>query len=119
MFTQEEIRRLLDIASYGTHKGQISPARTIFNAVLSASPEHSGAKLGLAHNHIAVGEFDQAETLIKSVLEKNNADMEAKCMLGLCYCLADKKDEAKPVLEEVKNSNCISKKLAEELLTNL
>lgn len=119
MFTQEEIRRLLDIASYGTHKGLTVQARNIFESILSDQPEHSGAKLGLAHNHISVGEFEQAETIIKAILDSNPADTDAKCLLGLCYFLSDRKDKAKPILEEVKNSDGASKALAEDLLANM
>lgn len=119
MFTQEEIQRLLDIAHYGSHKGQTSSARKILLAVLAFHPEHSGALLGLAHNHLTVGDFTKAEEILTNILNKNNADMEAKALLGLCYYLSGSKEKAKPLLKEVKNSSSSSKQLAENLLGNI
>lgn len=116
MFNADEIKRLLDIASVGSHKGFGHDARTIFEVILAQNPEHSGAKLGLAHNCITVNEFDKAETLLKEVIAAHAEDFDAKALLGLCYTLAGKKDEAKPFLEEAKNSGCASKELAEALL---
>lgn len=119
MFTENEIRRLLDIAQYGSHTGQIAAARTVFESILAFRPEHSGALLGLAHNHIAVGEYEKAREILNSVLEKNSQDNDAKALLGLSWFLSDDKEQAKPLLEEVKNSDCASKQLAEELLLNM
>lgn len=116
MFNDYEIKRLLDIASAGSHKGFGFDARTIFEVILSQRPEHSGAKLGLAHNYITVNEFDKAETLLKEVIASNNEDYDAKALLGFSYALIGNMVAAKPILEEVKNSDCASKELAEVLL---
>lgn len=116
MFDTDEVKRLLDIASVGSHKGLTAFARTIFEVILAQNPEHSGAELGLAHNYITVNEFEKAETLLKKVVEKNTHDLDAKALLGLCYALTENMAEARPLLEEVKNSDCASKGLAEVLL---
>lgn len=116
MFNADERKRLLDIASVGSHKGFGADARTIFEVILAQNPAHSGAKLGLAHNYITVNEFAKAETLLKEVIANNAGDFDAKALLGLCYALSDRMAEAKPLLEEVKNSSSASKKLAEALL---
>lgn len=119
MFTKEEVQRLLDIANYGSHKGQPAPARKILENILAFYPEHSGALLGLAHNHITVGDYGKAKEILQNIIGKNSTDMEAKALLGLCFILADKKEEAKPLLEEVKNSEAASRTLAKDLLNNL
>lgn len=119
MFTDKEIQRLLDIAQYGSHTGQISAARTVFEAVLAFRPEHSGALLGLAHNHITVGEYEKAREILNSVLERNSRDNDAKALLGLSWFLSGDKEKAKPLLEEAKNGGSASKQLAEELLLNM
>ncbi len=116
MFNAEEIKRLLDIASVGSHKGMSFDARTIFEVILAQNPEHSGAKLGLAHNYITVNEFDKAKELLIDVIAGNAQDLDAKALLGLCYALTDNMTEARPLLEEVKNSDCASKELADILL---
>lgn len=116
MFNAEEIKRLLDIASVGSHKGFGADARTIFEVILAQNPEHSGAKLGLAHNYITVNEFEKAETLLKEVIAKNAQDFDAKALLGLCYALSNRMAEAKPLLEEAINSSSPSKELAAALL---
>lgn len=116
MFNADEIKRLLDIACAGSHKGMSSDARTIFEVILAQKPEHSGAKLGLAHNYITVNEFDKAEALLKEVIAKNDNDFEAKALLGLCYALSGNMTVAKPLFEEVKKSGSPAKELAETLL---
>jgi thioredoxin-like negative regulator of GroEL len=116
MFNADEIKRLLDIACAGSHKGFGADARTIFEVILAQNPHHSGAKLGLAHNYITVNDFENAETLLKEIIAVHAEDFDAKALLGLCYALSNRMADAKPLLEEVINSSCASKELAEALL---
>lgn len=117
MFTQEEIRRLLDIACLGNQKGNILESREIFQSILSFYPEHSGALLGLANNYMAINDFAKAEEILQQVINKNENDIEAKVLLGITYFISDRTEQAKPLLEEVKNSTSPSNVLAEYLLT--
>ncbi len=119
MFSKEETTRLLDIANIGTHKGMTAQARAIYNAVLQFNNTHTGALLGLAFNHITVSQYDEAEKILNAVIAKNSDDMEAKCLLGLNYFLADKKELAKPLLAEAANTESESKALAQDLLAEM
>ena len=116
MFNTDEIKRLLDIACAGSHKGFAADARTIFEVILAQNPEHSGAKLGLAHNYITVNDFEKAEVLLKEIIAAHADDFDAKALLGLCYALNNNMADAVLLLEEAKNSNCASKELAAALL---
>lgn len=118
MFTQKEISRLLEIALLGSHKGYTLQARAIFETILFFQKEHSGAMLGLAHNYLTIGEFEKANQFLHAILKKNEQDIEAKTLLGLSHFLANNKEQAKLLLEEVVNQSS-SKELAQNLLETL
>ena len=117
MFTQEQISRLLDIGNTACHAGAVYEARQIFDGVLALRPENAPALIGKALSHIVVDDFTAAEDLLKDkVLAKDPNHAEAVAMLGLCYLLGGKREEARVELERIKAQDSPAGKLARELL---
>ena len=102
MFTNKDVARLLDIANAGVNKGEIALARTIYAGILAGRPDHAPTLISLALSHIAVGEYDLAEKVLKDdVLAKNPEDADALVYLGLAEKLAGKAEEAAATLARV------------------
>lgn len=102
MLTTQEVSRLLDIANAGINKGEITAARKVYEGILAGRPEHAPALISLALSHIVVGEYEEAETILRTrVLEKNPQDPDAKVYLGLCAYLSGRKDEAAEILKTI------------------
>ena len=119
MLSEYQIRRLLDIANAACHKGNAADARTIYDGILALRPGFIPARIGMALSHIVVNEFDDAEALLKAVLEEHADDADAQAMLGLCYVLAGRSDEAEAVLTPVAEGQEPSAALAASLLESL
>lgn len=120
MLTDSQIVRLLDIANAGCHKGMVMEARTIYEGILAVLPGHAPALIGRALSHIVIGEYGQAETILRSeVLSEKPDDAEGRVMLGLCLFLADKKDEAEEILQPLAEEEHSSAELAKSLLEQI
>ena len=119
MLTDAQITRLLDVANAGCHKGMVTQARTVYAGVLAVRPGHVPALIGQALSHIVISEFDQAEEQLKAILAGNADDFDAQALLGLCLFLADKKDEAREVLEPLQSREGSSAALVASLLEQL
>lgn len=120
MLTDSQIVRLLDIANAGCHKGLVLEARTIYNGVLADRPGHVPALIGQALSHIVIGEYAQAEEILRNqVLSDHPDDADGRAMLGLCLCLADRKDEAKNILEGLADGETGTAELARSLLAQI
>ena len=120
MLTDSQIVRLLDIANAGCHKGMVMEARTIYEGILAVLPGHAPALIGRALSHIVIGEYGQAETILRSeVLSENPDDAEGRVMLGLCLFLADRKDEAEEILQPLAEEEHSSAELAKSLLEQI
>ncbi len=120
MLTDSQITRLLDIANAGCHKGLVLQARAIYDGVLAVRPGHVPALIGQALSHIVIGEYDEAEKLLcDGILSEHPDDADAKAMLGLCLCLADKKEEARAVLSPLVENGGQNAELARSLLENM
>ena len=120
MLTDSQIARLLDIANAGCHKGMVLAARTIYDGVLALRPGHVPALIGQALSHVVIGEYDKAETLLRNgVLADHPDDPDARAMLGLCLSLADKKDEARDILQPLSEENSSASALARSLLEQM
>lgn len=120
MLTDAQIARLLDIANAGCHKGMVLEARTIYDGVLAVRPGHVPALIGQALSHIVIGEYDKAEALLRdSVLAEHPDDADARAMLGLCLSLADRKDEARDILQPLAEEGGSSSELARSLLDQM
>ncbi|WP_346666491.1 tetratricopeptide repeat protein [uncultured Mailhella sp.] len=120
MLTESQITRLLDIANAGCHKGLVLQARAIYDGVLAVRPGHVPALIGQALSHIVIGEYDEAEKLLcDGVLSEHPDDADARAVLGLCLCLADKKEEARAVLSPLAENGGQNAELARSLLENM
>ena len=120
MLTESQITRLLDIANAGCHKGLVLQARAIYDGVLAVRPGHVPALIGQALSHIVIGEYDEAENLLcDGVLSEHPDDADARAVLGLCLCLADKKEEARAVLSPLAENGGQNAELARSLLENM
>ena len=120
MLTESQITRLLDIANAGCHKGLVLQARAIYDGVLAVRPGHVPALIGQALSHIVIGEYDEAEKLLcDGVLSEHPDDADARAVLGLCLCLADKKEEARAVLSPLAENGGQDAELARSLLENM
>lgn len=116
MFTDEQITRLLDIANAGCHKGAVLEARTVYDGVLTMKPGHVPALIGRALSHIVIGEYDEGQTQLRAVLDKNPDDADAAVLMGLCLTFSGKKDEARPFLEKARAAGGGTAELAANLL---
>lgn len=118
MLEDSQITRLMDIANAGCHKGMVVQARTIFNSVLELRPGHVPARIGMAMSHIVVSEFDKAEEILRAVIDESG-DADASAALGLCLTLADRKDEAREVLDPLAEGEGSAAALAASLLEQM
>ncbi len=120
MLTDSQISRLLDIANAGCHKGMVLEARTIYDGVLAVRPGHVPALVGQALSHIVIGEYDEAEKLLRDgILSEHPEDADAAVMLGLCLCLAGKKEEARDVLLPLTDAEGDASSLARSLMEQM
>ncbi|MBO6003231.1 MAG: tetratricopeptide repeat protein [Mailhella sp.] len=119
MLKDEQISCLLDIANAGCHKGFVEEARAIYDGVLAIKPGHVPALIGQALSHIVIGEFSQGEEALLDILAKDPQDAEATAMLGLCFFLEGKKDEAREKLESIGSEHGGASALAAALLEQL
>lgn len=119
MLTDKEIARLLDIANAGLNRGEVAAARRVYEGVLAVHPEHVGAKLGMVLSHIAVGEYEKADALLKALLERLPEDPDVLVYLGLSAALSGRKDEARDFLARVSEGAEGARRLAEELSATL
>ena len=120
MLTDSQISRLLDSANAGCHKGMVLEARTIYDGVLAVRPGHVPALVGQALSHIVIGEYDEAEKLLRDgILSEHPEDADAAVMLGLCLCLAGKKEEARDVLLPLTDAEGDASSLARSLMEQM
>ncbi|WP_294446113.1 tetratricopeptide repeat protein [uncultured Mailhella sp.] len=120
MLTDSQIARLLDIANAGCHKGMVLGARTIYDGVLAVRPGHVPALIGQALSHIVIGEYEEAEKLLRDdILSEHPEDTDARAMLGLCLCLADRKDEAREALRPLTEKDGSASELACSLMEQI
>lgn len=120
MLTQEQIVRLQDIGISACHAGAAYEARIIFDGLLKVRPDNAVALIGKALSHIVVDEFPAAEEILRTqVLAKHPDDPEATAMLGLCFVLSERSDEARVLLGEIATQENTSGQLARDLLAQL
>src|SRR5262245_37319208 len=63
-------------------EGDRSAALALFNAAVAARPEHPGAKTEVATELRELGRLEEAEALLRGVLERNPRQFEALMGLG-------------------------------------
>lgn len=123
MLNDAQTAQLLEISLAGSRMGQVLPARDICAAILAVKPHFVPAHIALAFSHIVVDEFDQARTLLHSVLQDLPEDKDALIMLGLAERLAGNLPEARQALTSVcpehAESNAPQAQVAKALLAHM
>ncbi|MDR2826160.1 MAG: tetratricopeptide repeat protein [Deltaproteobacteria bacterium] len=120
MLEAEDLQLLAEVGFCGVSMGNMLQARKIFNGILLVRPGHKAPLMGLAMSHYMVDEFEQAEEILLEILKADPQFDMAKAHLALTYLLAGRKEEAKPLLEEVKhNGDSMFMAMADELLEKL
>ena len=120
MLTQDQITRLLDIGVSACHSGAVYEARKIFDGLLKQRPGSAPALTGKALSHIVVDDFQEAEEILQQqILAKDPDDAEAKAMLGLCFLLSNRLDEARSILGTITGQGNASGQLARDILAGL
>ena len=116
MLTEHEVKRLLDAANAGLHKGEVAAARTIYEGILAGRPGHAPALISLALSHIAVGECEQAEAILRErVLAANPDDADALAYLGLALSISGRAEEAEAVFASIPEGTA-ARKMASAVL---
>ena len=116
MVEESTLVRLMDIANAACHKGKVFEARTIFDNILVIRPGHVPALIGLALSHIVVDDHAKAEIMLREILAEHEGDADAQAMLGFCLILMKRNDEAKALLDPLKDNTDSTGDLARSLL---
>lgn len=120
MLSDAQISRLLDVANAACHTGNVADARTIYAGVLALRPGLVPALIGKAMSHVVVDDYAEVERILKEeVLAVAPDDADALAVLGLCYTLAGRNDEAEAVLLPLAEGEGASAELAAGLLEKL
>ena len=102
MISDAQLTRLMDIGLAAAHRGWPGPARDLFQGLLAYRPGHAPALIGLALTHMAVGELERAEAILRDeVLARRPEDAEAQALLGLTLAFGGRAAEAAAALELV------------------
>lgn len=120
MLTEEQIIRLQDVGFAACHSGAVYEARKIFDGLLLLRPGNAPILIGLALSHIVVDDFEVAEHILRDqVLTKHPDDADAQIMLGLCYILCGRHDEARVILSKTVDHQSSYGQLTQDLLKGL
>ncbi len=119
MLDDNQVKRLLDIAYAGCHKGMVSEGRKIFSGVLADRPGYAPAEIGLAFSHLVVDEFPLALEILNGVLDRDPGDRDALCMLGFCCFLSGDKDAAKEKLAPLADGDDNAASMAKDILAQI
>jgi Flp pilus assembly protein TadD len=112
-----DVQMLGEIGFCAVLTGNMLRARTIFEGILAVRPGHPAPRMGLAMSHYMVNEFEQAETILRSLLDENPDFHLARVHLGLCLILAGRGEEAAPLLRDAERSrDPLFKDMVAELL---
>jgi len=120
MLNDTEIQRLLDAALAGLHKGQIALSRQVIDGILQTKPEFIPALIAKALSRIVVGEYAEADTILKEqVLARAPDDPDGLVYLALSAYLDGRKDEAKELFEKVPAGSKAASAMAETFLAEM
>ncbi|MDR1946211.1 MAG: tetratricopeptide repeat protein [Desulfovibrio sp.] len=105
MLENSDLQTLGEIGFCAVLSGNILQARTIFEGLLAARPGHPAPRMGIAMSHYMIDEFDQAESVLRSLLDEKPDYHLARVHLALCLILAGRGGEAVPLLREAERVN--------------
>ena len=112
-----DLQTLAEIGFCAVSTGNMLPARTIFEGLAAARPGHEAPRMGLAMSHYMVNEFEAAEDILRGLMRDKPDFRLAGVHLALCLILADRKEEAVPLLQEAEKYNDpLFSDMVEELL---
>ena len=94
------LQTLASIGFCAVNMGNMVSARTIFEGLAAARPDHETPGIGLAMSHYMVDEFEAAEDILRALMRDKPDCRLAGVHLALCLLLAGRKDEAVPLLRE-------------------
>jgi hypothetical protein len=97
---KNDLQTLAEIGFCAVSMGNMLPARTIFQGLAAARPDHEAPRMGLAMSHYMVDEFEAAEKILRGLMRDKPDFHLAGVHLALCLILAGRKDEAVPLLQE-------------------
>lgn len=105
-------------ASLADQAGQLDAAEAAYRRILAKDPKSEPANAGVAHILIARKQFSEAETLLRTALEKSPEDTVLTAQLAAVLAAQDKA-EALPLLQKLHGAEpgnaVISRMLAEVL----
>ncbi len=119
MLDDNQVKRLLDVAYAGCHKGMVAEGRKIFSGVLADRPAYAPAEIGLAFSHLVVDEFPRALEILNGVLERDPGDRDALCMQGFCSFLAGDRDAAREKLAPLADGDDNAAAMARDILAQM
>jgi tetratricopeptide (TPR) repeat protein len=119
MLEAEDLQELAEVGFCAVNTGNMLRARKIFEGILAERPGHNAPLMGLAMSHYMVNEFEEAEKILRGILEKDPHFELARVHLGLTLILAGRREEALPLLHEAaKSKDPLFKDMIAELLEN-
>ncbi|MDR2051350.1 MAG: tetratricopeptide repeat protein [Deltaproteobacteria bacterium] len=119
MLETQDLQELAEMGFCAVSTGNMLKARTIFEGILAERPGHNAPLMGLAMSHYMIDEFDEAEKILRGIIEKDPDYQLARVHLGLALILAGKREEALPLLQEAaKSDDPLFKDMVAELLEN-
>ena len=98
---EKDLQILAELGFCAVSMGNMLPARTIFNGLLAARPGHEAPRMGLAMSHYMVDEFEAAENILRELMQDKPDFCLSRAHLALCLILAGRKDEARPLLDDL------------------
>ncbi|MGN0915841.1 MAG: tetratricopeptide repeat protein [Succinivibrio sp.] len=101
IITKEQLGSLISIGFAASARGMVAQSRVIFNGILAAMPNQSGALTGLAFSYIVVDEFSEGDEILRKIIESDPSYYEASAVLVLSLMLQKKPDEAKKVADGI------------------
>jgi hypothetical protein len=112
-----DLKTLAEIGFCAVSMGNMLPARTIFEGLAAARPDHETPRMGMAMSHYMVDEFEAAENILRDLMRDKPDFRLANVHLALCLILAGRKNEAVPLLQEAeKHKDPALSGMVEELL---
>lgn len=117
MLTNEEVRRLIDVAGAGLNRGEVALARRILTGILTDRPQHVPAQIALAVSYLAVGDYDTARRDLENVLKAHPEDVDARAYLGLNLFLTGDKEAARTTLASLEDGDTAPHRLARDVLS--
>jgi hypothetical protein len=106
----QAVKTLMEVGILATGCGLYEHARTIFEGIEAIRPASDGPPIGRALIHMSRKEHEVAIGILREVLAKHPASLEAKMMLGLALKLAGRNAECDGVVKDLDGSSDVRAK---------